>query len=286
MTIDQMKEKKKELGFTFQMISDLSGVPLVTVQRIFQYKTQNPRYDTLRKLEAVFEPYADRILLNPAYEYPREDMNAVYVREEAPDYRRTRAEVGPGTVEDYLKTAEYTRIELIDGVFYDMGSPDPRHALATTALVVQFADYIKKKGGTCKVLPGPVDVQLDADSKTVVAPDLSILCDLTLLHNGRIVGAPDFVLEIVSQSNRENDYTRKVYKYFYAGVREYWIVDPQLEKILVYDFKNHGLNPSIYGFRSEIPVRIYNGDCVIDFASVAEYMDVPETDGAAENRNN
>ena len=279
MTIDQMKNKKKELGFTYQMISDMSGVPLITVQRIFQHKTESPRYDTLQKLESVFSKYQDGRPNNLGYDLPATDMNAVYVRETAVNYRRTREDVGPGTVEEYLKTPDYTRIELIDGVFYDMGSPDPVHGFAITELIVQFRDYIKKKGGNCKVIPGPVDVQLDADSKTVVIPDLSILCDPSLIRYGRIVGAPDFVLEIVSPSNKENDYNRKLLKYYYSGVKEYWIVDPELEKVLVYDFVNTGLMPTIYGFRSEVPVRIYNGDCVIDFAAVADYMAWPPAAG-------
>ena len=54
MTIQEMKDKKKEKGYTYAQIADLSGVPLGTVQKIFSGETESPRYDTLTALEQVF----------------------------------------------------------------------------------------------------------------------------------------------------------------------------------------------------------------------------------------
>ena len=54
MTINEMKEKKKEKGYSYAKIAELSGVPLGTVQKIFSGETESPRYDTLTALEQVF----------------------------------------------------------------------------------------------------------------------------------------------------------------------------------------------------------------------------------------
>ena len=51
MTVQEMKERKKELGYTYEQIAELSGVPLGTVQKIFNGTTVSPRYDTVRALE-------------------------------------------------------------------------------------------------------------------------------------------------------------------------------------------------------------------------------------------
>ena len=56
MNIQEMKEKKKEKGYTNEQIAELSGVPLGTVQKIFGGTTTSPRYDTLKALEKIFLP--------------------------------------------------------------------------------------------------------------------------------------------------------------------------------------------------------------------------------------
>ena len=54
MTIREMKEKKREKGYTYALMAELSGVPLGTIQKIFSGETMNPRYDTLQALEKLF----------------------------------------------------------------------------------------------------------------------------------------------------------------------------------------------------------------------------------------
>ena len=67
----------------------------------------------------------------------------------------------------------------------------------------------------------PVDVQLDEDDRTVVQPDVLIVCDRSKFQNGRVFGAPDFVVEVLSPSTSKKDSRLKLYKYGEAGVREY-----------------------------------------------------------------
>ena len=73
------------------------------------------------------------------------------------------------------------------------------------------------------------------------------------------------MIEIVSPSSKRMDYFIKLFKYQKAGVREYWIVDPGENKVIVYDFENEDMNT--YDFEDQIPVNIYDGDLKITMKS-------------------
>ena len=85
-----------------------------------------------------------------------------------------------------------------------------------------------------------------------------------------ILGAPDFVLEVISPSTKRKDYTIKLAKYQNAGVREYWLVDPYQKVVLVYFFEDETY-PVIYPIDGDIPVNIYEGKLVLSFARIGEW---------------
>ena len=68
---------------------------------------------------------------------------------------------------------------------------------------------------------------LNEDDKNYVEPDISVICDKRKLTDAGCNGAPDWIVEIVSPGSRQMDYMRKLFKYRSAGVKEYWIVDPE-----------------------------------------------------------
>lgn len=126
----------------------------------------------------------------------------------------------------------------------------------------------------CMPFVAPTDVQLDCDNKTMVMPDVLVVCDRSKITKARIVGAPDLVVEIVSPGNAVTDVLIKMRKYQNAGVREYWIVFPDEKQIMVYDFE-HGHAPQVYTFEDSVPVGIWGGKCMVDFAyiySQVEFM--------------
>ena len=127
----------------------------------------------------------------------------------------------------------------------------------------------KKKQGECIPMFAPVDVQLDQDDKTMVQPDLMIVCDRKKLTRQGVFGAPDFIIEILSESTRKKDSYLKLMKYQKAGGREYWLVDPDKKKVIVYDLEKVEI-PVIYGFTDQVPVRIFDGKCVVDFSLIYE----------------
>lgn len=161
------------------------------------------------------------------------------------------------TIEDIYALPEGERAELIDGKIYYMAPPSTRHQRIISDIHYRIKDYIIKNNGECEVLPAPFAVFLNKDNKNYVEPDISIICDKDKITDKGCHGAPDWVIEIISPGNKEMDYFKKLFKYQAAGVREYWIVDPIKEMVMVYRFEKETMEE--YSFGEDIPVGIYDG---------------------------
>ena len=162
------------------------------------------------------------------------------------------------TSEDYWNLPEEERAELINGKFYNMAPPSRIHQKLVSKLTALFNQYITDHHGSCEVYPAPFAVNLDADDKDWVEPDVSVICDPNKLTDRGCSGAPDLIFEIVSPASRKMDYSLKNMIYSQAGVREYWIVDPAKEKVVVYCYENDS-DPCLYSFDADVPVGIYPG---------------------------
>ncbi|MDO4313144.1 MAG: Uma2 family endonuclease [Eubacteriales bacterium] len=174
---------------------------------------------------------------------------------------------GEYRVEDYYALPETCRVELIDGVIYNMAAPTNLHQAIITEIAVQLDTWMRRKKGKCMVMISPADVQLDQDDKTMVQPDIYVVCDRNKMREKVLFGAPDFIVEILSPSGEKSDRIIKYNKYRKAGVREYWIVDPKKLRVAVYDTE-HKAEPAIYTFEDKIPVHIFNGELKIDFEDI------------------
>ena len=152
---------------------------------------------------------------------------------------------------------EGKRAELIDGVIYVMAPPNRLHQELVMNLSAEIREYIRKNNGFCKVYPAPFAVNLDADDKVYVEPDISVICDKSKIDNRGCNGAPDFIIEIVSLSSRKMDYTTKNALYSDAGVREYWIVDPEKQRTTIYRYEED-VAPMTRPFQQNITVGIYS----------------------------
>lgn len=161
------------------------------------------------------------------------------------------------TSEDYWNLPEGKRAELIDGKLYAMAPPSLKHQNIVFALSRKIADYIDSNNGTCKVVLAPFAVNLNANDETYVEPDISIICDPNKLTDRGCEGAPDFIVEVVSPSSRKHDYSTKNALYSNAGVREYWIVDPEKERTTLYRYEEDAA-PTIIPFNQSIQVGIYS----------------------------
>lgn len=240
MTIEEMKARKIELGLTNEMLAQEAGVPLSTVQKIFSGVTKAPRRLTI---EAI-----TRVLERPRYQ-------------PGPENKRY-------TIDDYYALPDDQRVELIDGVFYDMGAPALIHQKILGDLHILFRECADRHNMPCEVYLSPCDVRLDMDNYTMVQPDLLVICREYDIHAIRYEGAPDLVVEILSPSTRSKDMILKLYKYQNAGVREYWIIDPRYRTVTVHFFEEEEYQPKTYDFNSQIPIAISEGFCTIDFSRI------------------
>lgn len=255
MLYEILKRKKEELGLTTERLSQLSGVPAGTINKILNGETRSPRYDTLKALESVLMPDAP---------YPN------MVCDSAASLSSKKQ--GEYTIEDYRALPDDVRAELIDGALIFSEAPTFSHQELLTELLFAIALHIRSNKGNCKVLASPLDVQLDCDDKTVVQPDIIVSCDKDKRTARGIYGAPDMCIEIISPSSRKRDYGLKMMKYMNAGVREYWIVDLRRETVVCYFFEGEDY-PFMYTFRDQVPVRIFGGELKIDFTQIRENLE-------------
>ena len=121
------------------------------------------------------------------------------------------------------------------------------------------------KKGSCEVDIAPFAVFLNEDKQNYAEPDICVICDTEKLSEKGCTGAPDWIIEIVSPGSRKMDYFTKLFKYRTAGVREYWIVDPGKNLILVYNFDTS--DSEQYTFADTVKAGIYE-DLYIDFANL------------------
>ncbi len=161
------------------------------------------------------------------------------------------------TIDDIYALPDGERAELIDGDIYYMAPPSRIHQKISWKLHQAIANYIDSNKGTCEVYAAPFAVFLNEDDKNYAEPDISVICDKDKLTDKGCKGAPDWIIEIVSAGSRRMDYYTKLFKYRTAGVREYWIVDPEKERVMVYDFERETTDE--YTFNMPVPVGIYEG---------------------------
>lgn len=142
------------------------------------------------------------------------------------------------TAEDFYNMPDDVRAELINGKLYYMASPGRIHQKILGELHFMILRYIKSKNGTCEVYPAPFSVQLQEENDTVLEPDISVIC------------APS-----------------KLNLYINAGIREYWIVNPQDRNVTVYSIEQDMFDVKTYSFHDKIKAGIYD-DLFIDFSEV------------------
>lgn len=302
MTIEEMKERKRELGYSIEDLAGLCGVPVGTLRKVFSGATKNPRRITIDKLTAALEKkeksgpgstYYHLESHSQVKENPGVYEGIGQVKESAGGYEGTGqvkesplaygniAEIkdipcdakkqGEYTIEDYFALPDDKRYELIDGVIYDMASPSRNHQVIAGYLYHILMTCSEKHPSECHPYIAPLDVQLDKDNRTMVQPDVIICCQEEQDSGSRIFGAPDFLAEVVSPSSKSRDRFVKLRKYKEAGVREYWMIEPEREQVIVFLFEDDD-RIAIYSFDDEISVSISDGTCKVCFAPVKERL--------------
>lgn len=266
MTLEEMRERKRALGYSNEILAEKSGVPLATVQKVLSGITKSPRRKTVEALERALTknrlpeqglseelPYAvDRDgCITQRIDYWDPALQARMVREAAVEYGVKRKY----TMEDIRALPEGVRAELIDGKMIFMASPNRTHQRINGGMHLAVANYIRDTGRDCEIYIPPYGVFLHADESEYFEPDLTIFCDHEKSRFDGCFGAPDWIVEVVSPSSKSNDYGKKLFKYREAGVKLYWIIDPMREMTLIYDFSGTeavGETTGLYPFDEEL----------------------------------
>lgn len=162
------------------------------------------------------------------------------MKEKALDYQYGGQKVSYEEFREIYEKSDL-RMEFINGEIMLLSSPNIIHQEISGNLYVGFKEYLKEK--ECKVFYAPFDVHFrkaGCQDPDVMQPDLLVACDVaeTTDEKGRYMGTPVLVVEILSPSTRSKDMVDKLNTFMISGVREFWLVDPDQESILVYGFKD------------------------------------------------
>ncbi|MBI9065269.1 MAG: Uma2 family endonuclease [Marinilabiliaceae bacterium] len=175
------------------------------------------------------------------------------------------------TYTDYLKWQFKTRVEIIMGKVFKMSpAPSPIHKEVVSALNAALYHFLK--GKECKVFPAPFDVRLDndeSDIKTVVQPDLCVICDLAKIDARGCTGAPDLVIEIISPATARKDLHEKFDLYERSGVKEYWIIHPFERTLTMFVLQGNGK------YKPEKPLT--EGDIVVSHVIEGFQLNLSDT---------
>ena len=283
MNLQEMRECKRALGYSNETLAELSGVPLATVQKVLSGITKSPRQKTVEALSKVLGagmPAGRPAISNYSVQIRRGDSpsgmedkteivneSARLIRTESYPEVFTgirsvvREDDRPNTIEDIYALPDGTRAELIDGRLYYIPTPTRTHQKITGEMYLAAAAYIKAHHKECEVYIAPFGVYLNGDDSLYVEPDLSIIRDTSRLSERGCMGAPDWIIEVVSAPSRKTDYAVKLNKYRQSGVKEYWIVDPSLRTVLTYVFDDNRdvEDADLYPFEAEIESSLFEG---------------------------
>jgi Uma2 family endonuclease len=178
------------------------------------------------------------------------------------------------TYKDYLEWPDDERWELIDGVAYNMTpSPSRMHQKISVALAAGLYQYLK--GKNCEVYHAPFDVRLpeggeeDEEIKTVVQPDIVVICDPSKLDEKGCKGSPDLIMEILSPSTASMDHITKLNLYEKNKVFEYWIIHPVDKIVMVYRLSENGKygRAEVYSGVDKVRAGLFD-DLVIDLKEI------------------
>jgi len=159
---------------------------------------------------------------------------------------------------DYLNWPEDERWEIIEGVPYDMSpAPNTEHQSISMKLSIEIGNFLK--GKRYQIFAAPFDVRFakkdeisDNETYTVVQPDLLVVCDKKKLDKKGCVGAPDIAVEILSPATAYKDETEKLKLYEKQGVREYWIVNPKAQYMMIYRLNEDRFDKPDYYHKEDV----------------------------------
>lgn len=301
MEIKELIRRKKQLHMTTAYLAELAGLPVSTVSKIMTGETKNPSYVTVEKIELVlfkeeqkkrvtnyYFAMSDYMNEHPEIDNDRKKFEEIYRKEHKlpnlpiemalmHDWDSTgfsgSLALALNKPNDYITEEEYFKLEedtsrvwLYRGQKIVDDAPTIRHQALSAELLFTIRNFIKENKGNCKVLP-TVSLVSQTTIDTVFVPDLLVLCNQKNMAEDKCLAVPDWIIEITSKSTRNKDYKEKYHTYMLDGVKEYWIIDLQKERVVV-NINDEVINTTIYSMDDEIPVGIYDGKLRIKISDI------------------
>jgi len=279
--IEKLKERKKKLKLTTAQLAEKAELPVSTVSKIMTGETKNPSYATIEKIAdvlnheemvrrvyAYFQALQEYINKNPQKTVDQIEFGKKYFKENITSmdndgYEGNLALAQQRIPIEYIhQLGEDKQIELLDGHLIYNEAPNVRHQILVQNLGKAIDAYISANNGKCRMFNVGINLYFEDDDNTLLIPDIVVLCDESKLGESGITGAPDWIIEVVSPSTRRADYNNKMHKYMCQGVKEYWIIDPEKERVTTY-IQGEPMLAYVYAFEDVIPVGIYGGQLEI-----------------------
>ena len=177
------------------------------------------------------------------------------------------------TVIDYFSLPKEFRVELIDGVFYEVPVKGTMHQDIASYIHVTMGDFVRDRRDYCRVYEGPISVIVARDDYNLVLPDIIALFDSSISNKDEIFGAPEFISEIVSNKTRERDLSLKVELYQRSGVREYLAIDMENRLAIKYNFANENMTPEIRGLEGEMTLGVFDDKLSLNLGAISDIID-------------
>ena len=232
MTIEEMKKAKEALGYSYEKIADLAQMTPEGVRRIFHGKVQKPRLSTMEALEAVLRPY---------------------------------------NVEAYWRFMGERYGEMLDGVWYDKFVPTTIHQMLVGEVYTQIRRQLEEKAVGATAFFSPISVSLHGDLYTMTEPDVIVVRGKDKLKDWGLLGAPDFVFEVLTTAVQKKKAAFKLEHYTRVGVREYWELDLPRREITVYHLEAKA-EPAKYQLDGFLSVCIFKGDVTVYLDALTEIL--------------
>lgn len=262
---DRMRCVRESLGMSQKELQNRTGIYQADLSKI-ERGEGNPSLETIEKISKALNLDLQFFAM-PHASFKRFEP----IPEDVASFLPKGKMQGEFVASDLDALPDGKLVELIDGCVCSMAVPSTIHQQIIGEMVYAFKKYIKDNKGLCVVFGSSTGLRFENDDSNYLIPDMTVVCDRKKITAEGIVGSPDFVLEVASPSNYRIDYHKKTQLYMDNGVREYWIIDPMLSRLTVYNFKNLGI-PEVHTLDEVVPVSIYDGKLEIDLKEIVEFM--------------
>lgn len=239
---NNLKAARLARRFSQQQMADELGISR-SAYAGYEIKRRSPSIELLQKLATVLQVSVDDLL---GYG-PLDTSNMI--TEAKVQYNVTPRAF---SVEEYLNRPDCTEYELLEGKLVHRCAPGYIHQRILLKFSMEMEQYLQAHCNKCVVLPAPFCIVLDEETATVVQPDISVICRPEQIRDDICYGAPDIAVEIISPSTKDYDLFDKLMLYKRYNVGEYWIINPEEKRIILYDLET-GRSPVIGSFTTAIP---------------------------------